>query len=215
MHSLDDWDSENNKQTKQVEFIQEENKFRRLCDLLKEYHGYEQKNRVIVFALYKKEAARLEQQLQRQQWNCVAIQGDATQAARNAAFEKFKSGQVPLLIATDVAARGLDIKGVEYVINCSFPLTVEDYVHRIGRTGRAGQAGFAHSLFTIADKQLGPQLIRVLEEAKQEVPADLEKFRHVAMKKPPPQKNSMAGKDGGFKGEIPSGNKITFDSDSD
>lgn len=56
-------------------------------------------------------------------------------------MEKFKSGEVPLLIATDVAARGLDIPDVEAVINYSFPLTTEDYVHRIGRTGRAGKTG--------------------------------------------------------------------------
>ena len=60
---------------------------------------------------------------------------------RTAAVERFKAGEVPLLIATDVAARGLDIPDVEAVINYSFPLTTEDYVHRIGRTGRAGKTG--------------------------------------------------------------------------
>lgn len=74
---------------------------------------------------------------------CVAIHGDISQSQRTAAVEKFKSGEVPLLIATDVAARGLDIPDVEAVINYSFPLTTEDYVHRIGRTGRAGKTGTA------------------------------------------------------------------------
>ncbi|KAH8049931.1 helicase [Aureococcus anophagefferens] len=68
-------------------------------------------------------------------------------AARNQAFEDFKSGAVPLLVATDVAARGLDIPNVELVVNFSFPLTIEDYVHRIGRTGRAGKTGTAITLF--------------------------------------------------------------------
>ena len=72
---------------------------------------------------------------------CVAVHGDISQSQRTAAVEKFKSGEVPLLIATDVAARGLDIPDVEAVINYSFPLTTEDYVHRIGRTGRAGKTG--------------------------------------------------------------------------
>lgn len=74
---------------------------------------------------------------------CVAIHGDISQGQRTSAVEKFKSGEVPLLIATDVAARGLDIPDVEAVINYSFPLTTEDYVHRIGRTGRAGKTGEA------------------------------------------------------------------------
>lgn len=72
---------------------------------------------------------------------CAAIHGDISQGARTAAIAGFKSGAVPLLVATDVAARGLDIPDVEAVINYSFPLTTEDYVHRIGRTGRAGKTG--------------------------------------------------------------------------
>lgn len=68
----------------------------------------------------------------------MAIHGDLSQAERIEALKRFTSGQVPLLIATDVAARGLDIPKVEFVINYTFPLTIEDYVHRIGRTGRAG-----------------------------------------------------------------------------
>eukprot|EP00976_Prorocentrum_cordatum_P068264 1179068-Prorocentrum_minimum.AAC.2 len=67
---------------------------------------------------------------------------------------------VGLGVATDVAARGLDIPDVEYVINYSFPLTVEDYVHRIGRTGRAGKTGIAHTFFTIADKVCNPPVLR-------------------------------------------------------
>jgi len=76
------------------------------------------------------EAARLEQNLQRQGFNCLGIHGDKGQNDRIAAIEKFKTKEVPLLIATDVAARGLDIPDVEVVINYSFPLTIEDYVHR-------------------------------------------------------------------------------------
>ena len=74
-------------------------------------------------------------------FQAAAVHGDIGQAARTHAVKGFKDGSVPLLIATDVAARGLDIADVELVINYSFPLTVEDYVHRIGRTGRAGKTG--------------------------------------------------------------------------
>lgn len=69
------------------------------------------------------------------------MHGDISQAQRSKAVEEFKSGAKPLLVATDVAARGLDIPDVEVVVNYSFPLTTEDYVHRIGRTGRAGKTG--------------------------------------------------------------------------
>ena len=83
---------------------------------LAKYHS-SRKNRVLVFALYKKEAARVEQALQRQGYNVIAIHGDQTQATRTASLQSFKNGSVPLLVATDVAARGLDIPDVEVVIN--------------------------------------------------------------------------------------------------
>lgn len=93
---------------------------------------------MLIFVLYKKEASRIESLLTKRGFKCCAIHGDKSAGARAAALESFKVGNPPLMIATDVAARGLDIPKVEYVINYSFPLTVEDYVHRIGRTGRAG-----------------------------------------------------------------------------
>ena len=74
--------------------------------------------------MYKKEAVRVEDNLKRQGWSCVSIHGDKSQAERNQAYDQFKSGRVKLLIATDVAARGLDIPNVEYVINYTFPLTL-------------------------------------------------------------------------------------------
>ena len=161
--------------TQIVEHIEPKQKDRRLVDLLKKYHS-SRKNRVIIFVLYKKEAVRMEQLLSQSGWNCVAIHGDKGQADRTGALDQFKSGRVPLLIATDVAARGLDIPHVEYVINYSFPLTVEDYVHRIGRTGRAGATGIAHTFFTAFDKNLAGSLCLVLKEAGQNVPSELEKY---------------------------------------
>ncbi|KAK9693539.1 RNA-dependent ATPase, partial [Basidiobolus ranarum] len=95
---------------------------------------------------------------------------------RTDAISAFKDGSYPLLIATDVAARGLDIPNVEYVINVTFPLTIDEYVHRIGRTGRAGKKGIAHTLFTPHDKAHSGSLINVLKSANQTVPDNLFKF---------------------------------------
>ena|SRR6266436_2959751 len=91
--------------------------------------------RILVFALYKKEASRVEGMLRRQGYAVGALHGDMTQPARMDTLDKFKNGTIGLLVATDVAARGLDIPNVGAVINYTFPLTVEDYIHRIGRTG--------------------------------------------------------------------------------
>lgn len=92
-------------------------------------------SRTLVFALYKKEAARVEQMLERQGFSVGALHGDMSQTTRMEALENFKSGKTGLLVATDVASRGLDIPNVGAVINYTFPLTIEDYIHRIGRTG--------------------------------------------------------------------------------
>jgi ATP-dependent RNA helicase DBP3 len=91
--------------------------------------------RILVFVLYKKEAVRVENTLRRAGYVVGALHGDMTQPARLDALKQFRDGVTRLLVATDVAARGLDIPNVGCVLNYSFPLTVEDYVHRIGRTG--------------------------------------------------------------------------------
>ena len=88
-----------------------------------------------MFVLYKKEASRVENTLRRAGYAVGALHGDKTQQARLDALQHFRDGTMRLLVATDVAARGLDIPDVGCVLNYSFPLTVEDYVHRIGRTG--------------------------------------------------------------------------------
>lgn len=152
--------------------------------------------RVLVFALYKKEASRVEATLKRAGHNVGALHGDMAQAARMAALERFKSGQgddngrkgmgLKILVATDVAARGLDIPEVEAVVNYTFPLTIEDYIHRIGRTGRGGRSGRAITFFTgdAHERALAGELARVMRDAGFGAEADkLGKFPMTIKKK--------------------------------
>ncbi|WP_050467935.1 DEAD/DEAH box helicase [Herbaspirillum chlorophenolicum] len=109
---------------------------------------------VIVFSNTKIGASRLARQLEKDGVNASAIHGDKSQSERMAALEAFKQGQIEVLVATDVAARGLDIAELPCVINYDLPYNAEDYVHRIGRTGRAGASGDAISLFCDKDERL-------------------------------------------------------------
>ena len=199
--------SANHRVTQIVECVQAHEKDAKLKGLLEKYHK-SRKNRILIFVLYKKEAADLQVRLQGKGYNVTAIHGDKSQQDRTSALEEFKAGKVPLLIATDVAARGLDIPQVEYVINYSFPLTVEDYVHRIGRTGRGGATGTSHTFFTDFDKGLAGALVGVLQEANQEVPQSIYQYPMVTKKK-----TSKLYGDFGPKAELmgKKATKITFD----
>lgn len=174
-----------NKNIKQiVEVIEPEEKRERLFELLEKYQSGKNRNdKVLIFALYKKEAARVERDLHYHGYDVAALHGDLSQAQRAEALDSFKTGRCNLMLATDVAARGLDIPNVKVVINLTFPLTAEDYVHRIGRTGRAGHSGIAHTLFTKEEKHLSGALINVLRAANQPVPDDLLKFGSYTKKK--------------------------------
>jgi ATP-dependent RNA helicase RhlE len=112
---------------------------------------------VLVFVRMKRDANRLARQLQHEGLAATAIHSDRTQPERMQALADFKAGRVPILVATDIAARGLDIEELPCVVNYELPHSPEDYVHRIGRTGRAGLAGEAISL-------VAPEELRYLEE---------------------------------------------------
>jgi ATP-dependent RNA helicase RhlE len=101
---------------------------------------------VLVFTRTKHGANKLAEKLSRDGIPAAAIHGNKTQAARTKALHQFKSGRIPVLVATDIAARGLDIDQLPQVVNFELPHVPEDYVHRIGRTGRAGSSGAALSL---------------------------------------------------------------------
>jgi len=191
-----------------VEVVEDRAREGKLTQLLKKYHS-DRKNRILIFVLYKKEAARIETSLSNKGWRVGSIHGDKSQEGRTQAVEQFKSGVVPLLVATDVAARGLDIPGVDYVINYSFPLTIEDYVHRIGRTGRAGRDGTAHTFFQLCDKLRAGELVKVLKDANQEVPAAMNDFDLNIKKKEHKLYGAFGPKDYGV--PMKKATKITFD----
>lgn len=123
-----------------------------------------------------------------------SLHGDRPQWERTSVMQAFRSSQLRLLIATDVAARGLDVKDVKCVVNYDMPSAVEDYVHRIGRTGRAGASGIAYTLFDGAgrDKKVARGLVQVLEKADQQVP---EALRQLV---PRPAGRSRFGGRGGY-----------------
>jgi ATP-dependent RNA helicase DBP3 len=194
----------------EVEVIEEREKQSRLIRLLNQYQsGKNRTDRILVFCLYKKEATRIEEFIRRKGYPVAGIHGDLNQQRRTESLDAFKRGTVPLLVATDVAARGLDIPAVKLVINVTFPLTVEDYVHRIGRTGRAGQDGKAITLFTTNEKALSGALINVLKAANQPVPEELMKFGTTVKKKSHDAYGAFY-KDVGA-GEMKKATKITFD----
>ena len=112
---------------------------------------------VLVFTRTKQGAAALAKEMKKDGLAAESIHGDKSQGARERALEEFKQGKVRVLVATDVAARGLDIRQLKYVVNYELPYIAEDYIHRIGRTGRAGEDGLAISL-------LGQEEAYLLEE---------------------------------------------------
>ncbi len=129
---------------------------------------------VLVFSNTKIGASRLSRELERHGIRAAAIHGDKTQNERMAALEAFKNGSIDVLVATDVAARGLDIAELPCVINYDLPYNAEDYVHRIGRTGRAGASGDAWSLYSDKDARLLADIEKLIKQKL--VPALIEGF---------------------------------------
>lgn len=121
-------------------------------------------HQVLVFTRTKNYADELAKELNKDGLTTQAIHGDKSQGTRNKALEQFRNSELRVLVATDVAARGLDIPTLDYVINAELPYVAEDYVHRIGRTGRAGKAGTAISLVSLDENWLLEEIEVLLDE---------------------------------------------------
>nr|GEY36444.1 DEAD-box ATP-dependent RNA helicase 14-like [Tanacetum cinerariifolium] len=155
--------------TQHIEVLAPMEKHKRLEQILR---SQEPRSKIIIFCSTKKMCDQLARNLTRQ-FAAAAIHGDKSQQERDYVLNQFRSGRSPVLVATDVAARGLDIKDIRVVINYDFPTGVEDYVHRIGRTGRAGATGEAYTFFGDQDAKHASDLVKLLEGANQRVPAEI------------------------------------------
>lgn len=181
--------------TQKVVWVEECDKRDFLLDLL---NASGPDSLTLVFVETKRGADALEDFLYRcpDNYKASSIHGDKHQRERESALHAFRTGKTPILVATAVAARGLDIPNVKHVINFDMPSDIEEYVHRIGRTGRVGHTGLATSFFNEKNRNVARDLLDLLAEAKQEVPPWLESMgyqaqQHQAARKA--QKNKYGG----------------------
>uniref|UniRef100_A0A8C8E1P1 RNA helicase n=1 Tax=Oryzias sinensis TaxID=183150 RepID=A0A8C8E1P1_9TELE len=151
-----------------VDVCMENEKDNKLLQLMEEIMA-EKENKTIIFVETKKRCDDLTRKMRRDGWPAMCIHGDKSQPERDWVLTEFRSGKAPILIATDVASRGLDVEDVKFVINYDYPSSSEDYVHRIGRTARSTNKGTAYTFFTPGNLRQARDLVRVLEEARQAI----------------------------------------------
>lgn len=151
-----------------VDVCEDYEKDTKLDRLLEEIMG-EKENKTLVFVETKKRVDELTRRMRRDGWPAMCIHGDKAQPERDWVLNEFRNGRAPILVATDVAARGLDVEDIKFVINFDYPNSSEDYVHRIGRTGRLDKQGTAYTFFSMGNMKQAKDLIDVLKEAQQVV----------------------------------------------
>uniref|UniRef100_A0A6B2FX80 RNA helicase n=1 Tax=Myxobolus squamalis TaxID=59785 RepID=A0A6B2FX80_MYXSQ len=157
----------------QIILVPEQEKFHKLITLLTSIQEENHHSHILIFVDRKFTVDKIESDLYQKRFRVVSIHGDRSQMERDEALGLFRSRQAAVMVATDVAQRGLDVPNVTHVINFSFPNDIEDYVHRIGRTGRVGNTGYAISFFNDANASLATPLINLLNDNKQDVPSFL------------------------------------------
>ncbi|KAK9763382.1 ATP-dependent RNA helicase ded1 [Basidiobolus ranarum] len=157
--------------TQKIEYVEDEDKRSVLLDIL---HANTESGLTLVFVETKRMADALCDYLLDNNFPATSIHGDRSQRERERALDMFRSGKTPIMVATAVAARGLDIPNVTHVVNYDLPTDVDEYVHRIGRTGRAGNMGVSTAFFNRGNKGIVREILELLKEANQEVPDWLE-----------------------------------------
>jgi ATP-dependent RNA helicase DDX46/PRP5 len=163
--------------TQIVEVREEKEKFHRLLELLGELYDKDEDARTLIFVDRQEKADDLLKDLMRKGYPCMSIHGGKDQIDRDSTIDDFKAGVVPIMIATSVAARGLDVKQLKLVVNFDAPNHLEDYVHRAGRTGRAGNTGTAVTFITEDQEQYSVGIAKALEQSGQPVPERLNEMR--------------------------------------
>jgi ATP-dependent RNA helicase DDX46/PRP5 len=153
-----------------IEVRPDSDRFFRLLELLGEWYV---KGKILVFVHSQDKCDSLLKDLFQHGYPCLSLHGGKDQTDRESTLADFKSNVCSLLIATSVAARGLDVKELELVVNYDVPNHYEDYVHRVGRTGRAGRKGFAVTFISEEEERYAPDLVKALELSEQIVPQDL------------------------------------------
>ncbi|CAI9100165.1 OLC1v1037105C1 [Oldenlandia corymbosa var. corymbosa] len=179
-----------------VQFVADMDKKSRLMSLLISQRSNGSQGKPIltlVFVETKRGADALQQWLSMKGFPSIAIHGDKVQLERERALRSFRTGVTPILVATDVAARGLDIPHVAHVINYDLPRDIDDYVHRIGRTGRAGKSGLATAFFSDKNAPLAKALVELMMEANQEVPTWLLEYAETYSSSFTPRVNRSSG----------------------
>ncbi|KAJ3692568.1 hypothetical protein LUZ60_011663 [Juncus effusus] len=156
--------------TQLVEIRTESDRFNRLLELLGEWY---EKGKILVFVHSQDKCDALFKELLKHGYPCLSLHGGKDQTDRESTITDFKTNVCNLLIATSVAARGLDVKDLELVVNFDVPNHYEDYVHRVGRTGRAGRKGLAVTFISEEEERYAPDLLKALELSEQSVPDDL------------------------------------------
>lgn len=168
--------------TQFFEFVPHDSRFLRVCEIvnfLTAAHG--QNYKMIIFVKSKVMADHLSSDFCMKGINSQGLHGGRSQSDREMSLNMLRSGEVQILVATDLASRGIDVPDITHVLNYDFPMDIEEYVHRVGRTGRAGRKGEAMSFLWWNDRSNFEGLIQILEKSEQEVPdqlrRDAEKYR--------------------------------------
>ncbi|XP_002731189.1 putative ATP-dependent RNA helicase DDX5 [Saccoglossus kowalevskii] len=164
-----------------VDVCQEHEKDDKLIRLLEEIMQ-ENENKTLIFVETKKRTDDLTRRMRRDGWPAMCIHGDKSQPERDWVLSEFRAGNAPILLATDVASRGLDVTDIKFVINFDYPSSTEDYIHRIGRTARSERTGTAYTFFTAGNMKQAPELIDVLREANQVINPKLINMAEAARK---------------------------------
>ncbi|KAF9428190.1 pre-mRNA processing RNA-helicase, partial [Podila epigama] len=162
--------------TQIVEVREDDTRFNRLLEILGKAYNDDPEARVLIFVSRQEAADNLLRDLMRRGYVSMSIHGGKDQVDRDSAITDFKSGVCQILIATSVAARGLDVKKLGIVINYECPNHMEDYVHRVGRTGRAGNKGVAYTFITPEQERFAPDIAKALTNSNTPIPPELQRL---------------------------------------